>query len=993
MRLASWLTILVAALALPLATPRPNETAQSVPSARKLSAITASDGTVKAAVVAGDRVVFLADYDKRGRADLYSAPLSGGAPLRLTANLPGSTVSAFKVNASGLVVFSLARGTGPVQTYYLYSVPVTGDEPTLLGPTYPAQPPPGMKPGGTMLEFDLAGGHVIFRADVKYAMGFELFSVPAAGGQPVLLSEPLLQTQGDSPPLMPTWVTSFAISADASQVAFLQETPSPDRRIALYAAPATGGAAPALLDGSLNPDNLKYAIAADGSYVAYRAGGVLRTVAASGGPTALIQAGGRLDFAISSDSTRLVYGTSGTYSTTMTLKSVPLAGGPAVTLTDNVYKYYTGNFVLTPDGSSVLYNNADRTALLRVPTLGGASQTVIDAGVIAADVRFTADGAYALFVTEWLGDYTLYSYSMAGGVTTRLDDPALSAGVGNYLALEGVTPGGRVLYVARTGAATSLQLYSVPVGGGATTTLSGDFGLKGGAISVCATAADGTVIFVRGPVASPVSGPTPYEYDWRRIYAVPTDGTTPARLVDEPRGIAGDVHSFAVSQAHGRAVYLADQTTDELRELFSVPLAGGPTTRLNAAGQAVASFALSPQGDRVVYEALEAGETRVTLFSVPISGGAAAPLGAPLPSDRADYAFTPDGSRVVYRASTNSPDANTLYSAPSLGGTATVIADQVRHFFLDPTSARVVFLNDQLRSAPVAGGSIATLGPVGLRTTYGFALITPDGARVIYEPLRGPGMRAFVSQPIAGGAITTLTPLADNQPFGLQLSADGRYLLYSAQVLPAGSGDQLRFRIQRIPVAGGPAFTLLELTAPAGSAQQPPEFTQAPGGGPLVYNFVSQDPASTQFGSVPISGGPPTLLAKPLDITHVGAYALNDSGTQVLFSASDALYRVPAAGGATPIRVAATEAYGFAFSFAGDDALLVRDRMLFYAPRGGGVAPFARPADGALIQSFRAAGETVVFTGERDSDSQYSTFELYAADMPALSTYLPLVQR
>ena len=51
-------------------------------------------------------------------------------------------------------------------------------------------------------------------------------------------------------------------------------------------------------------------------------------------------------------------------------------------------------------------------------------------------------------------------------------------------------------------------------------------------------------------------------------------------------------------------VYSADQDTDNVTELYSVPLLGGSTTKLNGAfvsGGNLLSFQLSPNGSRVVY--------------------------------------------------------------------------------------------------------------------------------------------------------------------------------------------------------------------------------------------------------------------------------------------------------------------------------------------------------------------------------------------------------
>jgi Tol biopolymer transport system component len=73
--------------------------------------------------------------------------------------------------------------------------------------------------------------------------------------------------------------------------------------------------------------------------------------------------------------------------------------------------------------------------------------------------------------------------------------------------------------------------------------------------------------------------------------------------------VGGDVDpSFRFSTDGGRVLYAADQTTDEVFELYSVSSAGGSTLKLNGAmvngGDVIpASVRISPDGSRVAYVA------------------------------------------------------------------------------------------------------------------------------------------------------------------------------------------------------------------------------------------------------------------------------------------------------------------------------------------------------------------------------------------------------
>ena len=68
----------------------------------------------------------------------------------------------------------------------------------------------------------------------------------------------------------------------------------------------------------------------------------------------------------------------------------------------------------------------------------------------------------------------------------------------------------------------------------------------------------------------------------------------------------GDVDEFRVSPDSSRVVYRADQDTDNVDELYSVPLAGGSPVKLNGplvSGGYVWYFQVSPDSSRVVYHA------------------------------------------------------------------------------------------------------------------------------------------------------------------------------------------------------------------------------------------------------------------------------------------------------------------------------------------------------------------------------------------------------
>ena len=133
----------------------------------------------------------------------------------------------------------------------------------------------------------------------------------------------------------------------------------------------------------------------------------------------------------------------------------------------------------------------------------------------------------------------------------------------------------------------------------------------------------------------------------------------------------GDVQSYRVSPDGRYAVYVADQQTDEAFELYSVPLAGGAAAvKLNsplvAGGDVFFSFAISPDSQRVVYQADQQTDGVNELYSVPLAGGAAAvTLNSPLVAggNVFDFRISPDSQRVVYQADQQTDEVIELFAA------------------------------------------------------------------------------------------------------------------------------------------------------------------------------------------------------------------------------------------------------------------------------------------------------------------------------------------
>src|SRR5262249_55049499 len=141
--------------------------------------------------------------------------------------------------------------------------------------------------------------------------------------------------------------------------------------------------------------------------------------------------------------------------------------------------------------------------------------------------------------------------------------------------------------------------------------------------------------------------------------------------------VAGTFYNpyYAIAPDGTRVVYSGDQDTNDVDELYSVPIDGSaPPTKLNAPfapmKDDVQSFQISPDGTRVVYQSNQDGIAGLDLSSVPIDGSSAPEVltgSESLPitaywfgSDV--FQFGSGGARVVYVGEIAGVDE--LYSVP-----------------------------------------------------------------------------------------------------------------------------------------------------------------------------------------------------------------------------------------------------------------------------------------------------------------------------------------
>lgn len=297
------------------------------------------------------------------------------------------------------------------------------------------------------------------------------------------------------------------------------------------------------------------------------------------------------------------------------------------------------------------------------------------------------------------------------------------------------------------------------------------------------------------------------------LYAVAISTTTPIKL-NPPLVNGGSVQTarVAVAPDSQTVFYIADQEVDNRNELFSVPIGGGVSTKLNgtlAAGGNVTQFKIDKDTNRIVYMADQETNEVFELWSVPIGGGTAVKLnGALVPGGNVVvFEIDPLSDRVVFSADAETDGKSELYSVPIAGGSVTKLNPPIvltgggdsgigSNFAINPVVPVVVFI---AREADARGGrvySIPTAGGTPQQLSFNLLdtqrilhfLISPFGDRVVFSVgTRVGSTNAFKgtlhSNLIGAGGLADVTDTADPL-FGtdnFRFLPDGSRVVYSFQ--------------------------------------------------------------------------------------------------------------------------------------------------------------------------------------------------------------------
>jgi Tol biopolymer transport system component len=480
------------------------------------------------------------------------------------------------------------------------------------------------------------GQYLVYTADAELDGAVNLYRVALPGGQPVRIG-----------PAMPagTGVTGIQISPDSLKVVYLAPTSGPGA-LDLYSARLDQpGQAPVQLTQQQR-QIFEFAISSDSQWVVFLSdsflSGIKRELYAVplNGP---ISAGRKLNspiltpdgllesFQISPDSQRVAYLADAEVKYKNELYSVPLATpGEAVKVSLELPWVGVGwDYIFSPDGSFLIYRAVvlHSYELFRVPAAGPASHSVRLSPPLKKleyrterlrEIQVSPDGQWVVFELHALDEYgeydcQLWSVPLAGPreQAMRLHAPfGAEKGVWSYSPPSyWISPDSqRVVFIANVVAnVSSPNLYSVPIRGPeeAVVKLNTEgypqFGLYPALISPDSQ----WVVFKRIDYFQGKS----HFWNPAELIGVPITGPAEAGVrLTGPFPTNGMLIDFAFSADSQRVLFLAEQFTPGLSELFSVPR-NGPAqaaVKLNGSpvsGGMVHSFAAHPTSSWVVYQA------------------------------------------------------------------------------------------------------------------------------------------------------------------------------------------------------------------------------------------------------------------------------------------------------------------------------------------------------------------------------------------------------
>lgn len=465
-------------------------------------------------------------------------------------------------------------------------------------------------------------------------------------------------------------------------------------------------------------------------------------------------------FLVSPDGTKVVYRANQDVSSISELYSVPLTGGTSSKLNGPVIVNNGGvtSARISSTSLRVVYDaKQDTESLSEIYSVSieGGDFVKLNAPLVSGGLTkrylISVNGETVVYRAdqEILNQFNIYSVPIAGGTPVQLNQSLNSfTDVRDYYLIS--PDNARVVYLANQENISAIEMYSVDINGGTPVKLNTPLGSQENVgINFKVSPNSDRVVYLRSTLT------TELKYE---LYSVPITGGTPIKL-NGPLVSGGDVdvNHYKITPDGAHVVYLADQDTDDVYELYSVPIGGGTPVKLNGpmvAGGDVEldNILITSDNATVIYRADQETNNVFELYSVPLAGGTPSKINSSLVTGRtvnSQYRLSHDNVTLVYLADQDTDNVNELYSAPVMGGTVVklnaplisggdVIFNEYEISFDDNF---VVYKADQevdqvfeLYRTPLDGGAVEKLN--GTMVTGGFVTefkLSPNSNAVVYR--------------------------------------------------------------------------------------------------------------------------------------------------------------------------------------------------------------------------------------------------------------------
>ncbi|MBK7897860.1 MAG: hypothetical protein IPJ90_23845 [Anaerolineaceae bacterium] len=483
-----------------------------------------------------------------------------------------------------------------------------------------------------VLDFQISpdGLHAVYRADAQTNDAFELYRVTLDAGVPTRLSG-----------LLPadTAVSQYTITPDGETVVYIAPQDDPDVP-ELYAVPIAGMASDSIkLNGDLDGGEvLAFQVSEDNTAVAFLASdgqtgtvnlyGVPLDAAAPATPLngPLPNGGNVIEFqlAVVADEVMVVYLADQFVNNTFELYAIPIDGptGAAVQLNDPLIT--NGNvveFVLNANGDVVYRANQENeqvyelyaTTLDRFPSGAAKLNGPLTLGGDVLDYKLSPDGTRVVYrADEIVNDrFEIFSVSINGPATSRIKLNGSLTPVNGQVLTYAISPNNsRVVYRATQQTAGVIELYSVPLfGPSAAGVKLNDTLMENGSVSDFQISPDSTRVVYLADQQTVFMD---------ELYSVDLYFPAGSTKLNGFLTNNGDVLHYAISANNKWVYYLADQAVDGLQELFRAPISASfQSIRLNqplSGERDVVNFMVPVDSGRVVYQADQQVAGKFELF-------------------------------------------------------------------------------------------------------------------------------------------------------------------------------------------------------------------------------------------------------------------------------------------------------------------------------------------------------------------------------------------